>query len=133
MAGTIRDTLTDTLRRVLGPAVHIIPYQDSADELDRLTVMVKQTTVAPLAEAPRGQLRVDVVLTFIHPATDMAIAEPALDQWVPDSLADLHGSWLTWTLATKRLFQSTRICYDVDAFLLTTIRNDQPAAPAREE
>ena len=125
MSGSIRDTLVDELRRILGANVHVIPYQDNADALDRRTVMVKQTTISPLPEAPQGQLRVDYVLTFITPNIDPAKAERDLDQWVPQSLADLAVSWLSWTSAEKVLFDPQNLAYDVAVFVLTTTRNEE--------
>jgi hypothetical protein len=125
MSDSIRDSLVDELRRVLGAGVHVIPYQDNVDALDRRTVMVKQTTISPLPEAPSGQLRVDYVLTFITPNVDPSKAERDLDQWVPQTLADLSVSWLSWSSAEKVLFDPQNLAYDVQAFVLTTTRNEE--------
>lgn len=125
MTDSVRDSLVDELRRILGSSVHVIPYQDNVDALDRRTVMVKQTTIARLPESPAGQLRVDYVLTFISPNVDPAKAERDLDQWVPQTLADLRVSWLAWTSAEKVLFDPQNLAYDVAAFVLTTIRNEE--------
>jgi hypothetical protein len=125
MSKSIRDALVEELRKVLGSGVHVIPYQDNVDALDRRTVMVKQTTISPLPEAPSGQLRVDYVLTFITPNVDPAKAERDLDQWVPQTLADLSMSWLSWSSAEKTLFDPQNLSYDVQAFVLTTTRNEE--------
>jgi hypothetical protein len=125
MSKSIRDALVEELRLVLGSRVHVIPYQDNVDALDRRTVMVKQTTISPLPEAPSGQLRVDYVLTFITPNVDPAKAERDLDQWVPQTLADLSMSWLSWSSAEKTLFDPQNLSYDVQAFVLTTTRNEE--------
>lgn len=122
---TVRDALVDELKRALGPGVAVIPYQDNVDALERRTVMVKQTTISPLPEAPAGQLRIDYVLTFITPNVDPAKAERDLDQWVPQTLADLNMSWLAWTSAEKTLFDPQNLAYDVAAFVLTTTTNEE--------
>jgi hypothetical protein len=125
MSASVRDALVDELRRVLGTGVHVVPYQDNVDALDRRTVMVKQTTISPLPEAPAGQLRIDYVLTFISPNVDPGKAERDLDQWVPQTLADLTMSWLAWTSAEKTLFDPQNVSYDVAVFVLTTTRNEE--------
>lgn len=121
---TVRDSLTAELRRIGGKAVHVIDYQDNADRLDRKTIMVKQRTIQPAPAAPAGQLRIDYVLTFVTPMTDAGPAEQELDAWVPAFLDDMRMNWLVWTMATKVLFGTSNIAYDVDIYVLTTRTNE---------
>lgn len=123
---TIRDDILEKLRAVVDPAVHIIPWQDATDVIDRRTIMLKQGRLSPLEGSPRGGIRIDYVLTFIAPATDPAIAEAELDAWVPEVLADLNTlNWLAWLEGRKVLFGSSNLAYDVDAFTITTPKNDK--------
>jgi hypothetical protein len=125
MSASIRDSLVAAIRKVVGPEkdVHIIPFQDNADVLDRRTVMVKQTEIQWLPESPNGQLRIDYVLTFISPALDPTASEKDLDQWVPETLADLTMNWFAWTTATKVAFTPINQAYDVACYVLTTLKN----------
>ena len=125
---TIRDDLIAELQRVAGKDVHVIAYQDNADVLDRKTVMVKQRTIQPLPATPKSGLRIDYTLTFIAPALNPAIAEAQLDEWVPELLDDLRMNWFVWTEATKVLFSTTNLAYDVDAFVLTSAVNQSRKA-----
>jgi uncharacterized membrane protein len=121
---SIRDSLVAELQAVLGPDVHVVAYQDATDVLERRTVIVKQQSITRHQAAPMGSLRIDYVLTFVSAAVDPATAEADLDVWVPESLDDLRMSWFAWTTATKALFGSTNLCYDVDAYVLTTPANE---------
>lgn len=125
MSESVRDRLVEELRTVLGPGVAVIPYQDSVDALERRTVMVKQQSISRLPEAPTSKLRIDYVLTFISPAVDPAVGEADLDQWVPQTLADLDMSWFAWTGAAKVLFDPQNLAYDVSAYVLTTTTNTE--------
>ena len=123
---SVRDSLVAELRKVVGPdrKVHIIPAQDSADVIDRQTIMLKQQRISPLEAAPRANLRIDYVLTFIVPGVDITKAELELDVWVPDVLDELRGlSWFAWTEARKVLFDPINLAYDVDCYVLTEPTN----------
>lgn len=122
---SVRDDLVSELRTAAGPGVHVIPWQDSADELDRITIMVKQVSLEPLPAAPAGALQVNYVVTIASASIDAQTAETELDEFVPALLADLAPlSWFAWTTATKVLFQSTHLAYDVDAFVIATPKGD---------
>jgi hypothetical protein len=131
---TVRDELLRELRAVVGPDrdVHIVPYQDNLDVPDRPTIMFKQQTLAPLREGPRAGLRVDYVLTFIASDIDPTAAETFLDQWVPETLADLHMSWFAWTEATKVVFGLINPAYDVACYVIARPTNVTPA-PAGDD
>ena len=128
---TVRDSLIAELQRVAGKDVHVIPYQDNADVLDRRTIMLKQRTIQPLPAAPIRSLRIDYTLTFVAPALDPALAEADLDEWVPALLDDLRMPWFVWEMATKVLFGSTNLAYDVDAYVLTGAVNDTGKAKSK--
>lgn len=120
MSVTIRDRLVDTLREIVGAGVAVIPYADNLDVLERPTILVKQQTIQRLAQAPAARLRIDFVLTFISPASDPAAAETELDQWVPQTLADLEPeTWLSWETADKALYSPLNLAYDVTVSALT--------------
>lgn len=122
---SVRDSVIEELRRVVGNDVHIIPAQDSADVLDRKTIMLKQQTIAPLPEAQRGALRIDYILTFIAPGQDPTTAEAELDEWVPSVLDDLnHLNWFVWVEASKVLFSALNFAYDVTCYVTTTTTNN---------
>ena len=129
---SVRDSLMAELRKVVGPArkVHIIAAQDSADVLDRPTIMLKQQRISPLEAAPRANLRIDYVLTFIWPGSDPTKAELELDVWVPDVLDELRAlTWFAWTEARKVLFDPLNMAYDVECFVLTEPTNTTVVAP----
>jgi hypothetical protein len=136
---SVRDSLVAELRKVVGPErkVHIIPAQDSADVLDRPTIMLKQQRISPLEAAPRANLRIDYVLTFVWPGSDPTTAELELDVWVPDVLDDLKAlTWFAWTEARKVLFDPLNMAYDVECYVLTEPDNGAgalapPAGPGR--
>jgi hypothetical protein len=122
---TVRDSLIDEIKRIVGKSVHVVGYQDATDVLSAKTIIVKQNRIQRLPEAPAGQLRIDYTITFVSPATDPETAEDDLDKWVPETLADFTMSWFGWTDATKVLFNEQNLGYDVSAFVLTTLGNDK--------
>lgn len=118
---SVREDLIAGIKAVVDPArVAVIGVEDNKDVLDRLTIMVKQRTIAPLAQAPIGALRVDYVLTVTSPAIDPAVAEPELDDFVPDLLNDLSPiPWFGWSEATK-ILDGQNLAYDISAFVLAS-------------
>ncbi len=115
----VRASLIAAIRGIVGDSAHVIDVEDNKDVPDLITIMVKQRAMARLPEAPNGALRIDYVLSITHPATDPAVSEPALDDYVPGFLTDLnaHRAWLGWTTATKTL-DGQNLGYDIDAYVI---------------
>jgi len=129
---SIRTDLVDKVTAVAGRTANVIPYQDSTDVLDKVTIMVKLLSIAPLAEAPRGAYRIGYVLTVVSPATDAQKAEAELDDYVVSLLGDLDGlDWFAWDSADKVLFQSTNLAYDVTCWTVAE-RTETPTTRKRK-
>lgn len=110
---SVRDDLLAILEVSLPAGTAIIPYEDSLDVLDRMTVMFKQESILPLAAAPRSGYEVRYTLTVISPALDPAVAEADLDSFVLELLGDLDVlDWFAYSSADKVL-ASGHIAYDV--------------------
>lgn len=131
---SVRDDLVNVIEAAVGDTVHVIPYQDNYDLPDRVTVMVKQVSLQPLAEAPRGSYRVNYTLTVISPALDPSTAESELDDIVPSLLGDLDGlDWFAWATAEKVPTPSGGLGYDIACYIVarktsTTTREEQAHA-----
>jgi hypothetical protein len=125
---SVREELLDAIAAAVGPDVHVIPYQDSTDVLDRRTIMFKQLSMQPLEAAPRGAYRVNYVLTFVTPHTDPGKGEADLDAFVPAILGDLDAlDWFAWSTADKVLGPGGQgLAYDVSAWI---VGNKVPTAP----
>lgn len=126
---SVRDDLLDRITAI-APAAHVIPYQDSVDVLDRVTIMFKQLSLSPLEAAPRGAYRFDFVLTVCSPNLDPQLAEAQLDEIVPSLLGDLDTlDWFAWDTAEKVLGPGALgLAYDVHAWTVAQVTTD--AAPA---
>lgn len=131
---SVRRALIEQIKNIVPDEVHVIDYEDNKDVLDKVTIMVKQRALSPLTEAPIGALRVDYVITVTHPATDPAISEPELDEFVPSFVADLSAlSWFGWSTATKVL-DGQNLSYDIDAYVIATPTGGElPTATPEEE
>lgn len=114
----VRAQLIAALKAAAGPTVDIITVEDNQDVLDRVTLMVKQRSIVRLPEAPPGSLRIEYVVSVVHPATDAAVSEPALDGFVPELMAELdRHSWLGWTNASK-ILDGSNLGYDVEIYVI---------------
>jgi len=123
-----RDTLLAAVTAAVPAGTHVIPYQDNVDVLDRITIMFKQLTMAPLPEAPRAAFKMEYVLSVCSPALDPTVAEKELDEFVPSLLADLNAlDWFAWDSAEKVLGPGgVGLAYDVTCW---TIAQATPADP----
>jgi hypothetical protein len=115
---TIRDTLTEQLTAKLPTGWRLIPYDDSVDELDAVTVMFRQQSVEPTKEAMQGCLTYGYQLVLLDPATDPAVLEPALDAEVED-LVDvvMQLSWMSLQQGKKATVLN-RLAYVLDVDVL---------------
>lgn len=105
---TVREWLEDALKPVLPSGWRIIPNQRIPETIDRITVVIKHIRIAPLAEAPKGHLSNDVIITVADPHTDQARAEDALDDEVLELVNALQTiAGITWTGADKVLVNTT--------------------------
>ncbi len=119
-----RTSLVDRIQAIVGDEAHVITVEDNKDVLDRMTVMVKQRTLTRLPEAPRGALRVEFVVAVTHPATDPAVSEPELDDFVPAVLSELSElDWFGWTTAEKVL-DGQNLSYDIACYVLAGPKNE---------
>lgn len=121
---SVRDTLVQQIRDVVGTTVHVIEYEDNKDEIDRVTIEVKQRRIAPLPEAPIGALRVEYILTVTAPNVDPSKAEPTLDDFVPSFLDDMRpAAWFGWDEANKTI-DGQNLAYDITAFVIASPTGD---------
>lgn len=129
---SIRDSLTEQLGAKLPTGWKLIPYDDSMDELDAVTVMFRQQSVEPTKEAMQGSLTYGYQLVLIDPATDPAVLEPALDAEVEDLVDVLMSlSWLSLTKATKGsgvVGQALAYLFDIDVLAVPNKVADMLAA-----
>jgi hypothetical protein len=110
---SVRDTLLAAITAAVPEGTHVIPFQDNMDVPDRITVMFKQMSITPLAEAPRSGYVFNYILTVVSPAVDPSVAEEELDGFVPAMLGDLDGlDWFAWSTADKVLSQG-QLAYDI--------------------
>jgi hypothetical protein len=129
---SVRDELLAAITKVVEPDVHVIPYQDNVDVLDRRTIMFKQLTVQPLAAAPRSGYQVNYVLTLCTPHTDPEKGEADLDAFVLSLLGDLDAlDWFAWSTADKVIGPGGQgMAYDVSAWIVGN-KVPTPSATAR--
>jgi len=118
-----RSDLVEKVAAAVGDTAHVIPYQDSVDVLDRITIMFKQLSLQPLPEAPRSAYRFNYVLTIVSPATDPQVSEAELDDFVPSLLGDLDTlDWFAWETADKVLGPGGMgLAYDVSCFTIAEV------------
>ena len=113
-----RSTLVQTLRDIVETDAVVIEVEDNTDALGKITIVVKQRRMQRLAEAPKGALRVEFVVSITHPGVDPAEAEPALDNFVPSLLSEMSSfSWFGWIDAEK-VVDEGNLGYDVDCFVI---------------
>jgi hypothetical protein len=114
--------LADALRPLIPAAWHFVGYEDSIDDPDRVTVIVKLSSVQRFPAAPEGAYRAEWVVTIIDPHTDPAKADPFLFDALIDFLDDLDTApdleWLGWTSAEKVL-DSGRFAFDITIHTIT--------------
>lgn len=119
-----RTTLVQTIRDIVGDDAVVIDVEDNGDSLGKVTVMVKQRSIAKIPEAPRAGLAVEFVVSVTHPGVDPAVSEPGLDDFVPSLLAELNAfNWFRWEDATK-VADGQNLGYDIDCMVLAGPRNE---------
>ncbi|MFC5930206.1 hypothetical protein D6T64_05640 [Cryobacterium melibiosiphilum] len=117
---TAREQLVTALTAVIPRTWKLVPYQDNLDTLDRVTLVLKQSTISKAPAAPQGAHIVSYLLTLVTPETDAQKAELALDALVDELLFMLDGiTWLTWDTATKVQFSDSNMAYDITVEALT--------------
>lgn len=125
---SVRDTLVEKIRSVVGPDVAVIDVEDNRDVLGKITIMVKQRRLLPLPAAPNGAMQVEYLITVTHPALSPAVSEPELDEFVPSFLDDMRTeSWFAWTDAVKNS-DSINLAYDINAWVIASAATTQPPA-----
>lgn len=93
----------------------LIKFERNVDEIDRVTVLVRQRAVRRFAAAPLGFYETQFVLELIVPQTDMELAEDALDEALFEFLAILDSINPTLWESTNKVLDATtkRLAYDV--------------------
>lgn len=121
---TARTQLETELKKVIPRAWKLVPYQDNLDRLDRVTLVLKQNTIAKAAQAPQGAYLISYVLTLVTPEIGAQKAETALDDSVAELLTALDSiTWLNWSLATKVQFSDSNMAYDITVEVITRKAN----------
>lgn len=122
---SVRQALVEKVREVVGITAVVLGVEDNKDVLGKITLMVKQRRLLPLPEAPRGAMRLEYVITVTHPATDPAVSEPALDDFVPAFLDDMRPeTWFGWTDAVKNT-DGPNLAYDIECFVIGSPLGDE--------
>lgn len=117
---TVRQSLIGEIRKVVGDDVRVIEFEDAKDQLDSITIMVKQRTIGKLTAMPTGALSIGYIVTVTAPQTDPTKAEPELDEFVPSFLSDMDQlTWFGWSTATKTL-DGQNLAYDIDCYVIAT-------------
>lgn len=108
----------------------VIPEQRFPETLSTTTVVLQHTRVEPLAEAPRGHIRNEVVLSVLTARQDIAAAEDELDDAVLEVLSSLDGhSTISWTGAEKVMHRDTYPAWNITLTVIT----GRPAETPTEE
>lgn len=119
-ATTVRAWLVDQLTPVLPAKWRLIENQRMPETIDRITVVLKHTTIERLPEAPIGQLRHTVILTVVDPHQDAVKAENALDQSVIELVTAIDGlQYVNWTGAAKVAVTDTYLGWDITLTAIT--------------
>lgn len=114
----MRDFLTEQLKPLLPEGWRWVPFQRNVDALDVMTVLWKQTRMAPLPEAPVSWVRVEGVLTVVSPNQDIERSEAALDDAVLDLVLALDSlPRIGWTEANKVLVADQYFGWDVSIYI----------------
>jgi hypothetical protein len=118
---TVREWLEGQLTALLPDGWKIIPNQKTPQTIDVTTVVVKLTTIEPLAEAPAGSLSNGAVITIADPHKDDVAAENALDDSVLALCTALDAlAGITWSKAQKVLVNDTYLGWDITCSILST-------------
>lgn len=120
-ATAFRDDVIAQLAPVLPSGWALIPYQDSTDVLSAdITVMLKLATIGFAKQAPQGVYNMGWTFTVISNSADAEMQENDLDAAVIVFLELLRPfKNLNGTTATKKLFQTNYLCYDITINTLT--------------
>jgi len=117
---TIRGWLETRLKPLLPDAWSFTPTMGMPETLSRITVAIKHMSIDPLAEAPRGHLDNEVVVTVADPHTDQAKAEVALDDQVLELVNALDGiEGLAFKGAKKVSVTDTYIGWDITCQIIS--------------
>ena len=115
---TVRQQFLDLVMPELPGAWKFVPYQRNLDQISQVTLMLKQSTVKPLAtiKGSGAGWQADYVLTIISPNTDPEKAEAQLDDDVLtllETLASLMGASVKQ--ATRAQWGNNGpSCYDIE-------------------
>lgn len=117
---SVRDELAAALTPLLPAGWKLIPYQDSVDTLNDVTVMLKLASVEKHPAAPLGAYLTKFTVTVVDPSKDMGKAEDRLDDELLALLAALDGiNNSLWSTAEKVLFQDAYLAYDIAVQVVT--------------
>lgn len=110
----VRDAVVASVTALLPAGARLVPVQRNLDVIDCVTLMLKLSKIEYLKGAPLGGWTITYTLTVIHPATDPAVADEALDDIVIDLFEGLQSANSMWpTEATKVLWDQSRMAYDI--------------------
>jgi hypothetical protein len=116
----VREFLAAQLTTLLPGTWKLIPNQRMPETIDKTTVVVKLTTIEPLAEAPAGTLSNGAVITVADPHQDDVTAENALDDAVLELCTAIDAvPGMTWTKAEKVLVGQSYLGWDITASILS--------------
>lgn len=116
-------TLSTAIKPLLPTGWKLVGYEDTIDEPDTTTVVLKLRSVQRLPAAPRGAYLTEWVVTVISSHSDPEKADPGLFDGLINFLDDLDTAdgldWLGWTTAQK-VIDSGRLAYDITIQTTTT-------------
>lgn len=125
---TLHDWLAERLEPLMPEAWKLAPGMETPETIGVVTVAIKHLKIAPLAEAPKGHLTNQMVVTIANPHTDQVKSEAALDDDVlilVQALQDVKN--LGFTEANKVLVNNTYLGWDISCSIISK-KKEAPSA-----
>lgn len=117
---TPRSALEAALKPLLPAGWKIIRFQKALDNFTTPVVILKQSAITRLAEAPDGVHAVEFTVTIASPHIDREKAEDQLDDNVNALIHAIDTLGILCTRADKAAFTDTYICWDIALSVTST-------------
>lgn len=112
--------LQSGIRPLLPKSWLIKPTSAKTDNVDATVVQFQQVRIEKLAQAPRGKLAIEFLMTIKSGKEQTQAAENDLDTEIVDLLFALTRAGFLWRDCDKRLFDNqTRLGYELTVTVTT--------------
>lgn len=108
-----RQQLLDALRPLCPDAWLIVTDERKRDDTERVLLQLLQRTIEPPTDGARKNHPIGFLATISVAGTDLGAAEDELDDQMVEFLHALSGARISWTTATKALYEG-RLGYQLN-------------------